>query len=271
MEKEFLDEYEKRTRNILVSVSCLTYNHEKFIEEALDSFLAQKTDFGFEIIVHDDASTDRTPDIIREYTARHPDIIRPIFQTENQFSKTGVYPSAAFTFSQARGRYIAECDGDDYWTDPGKLQKQADFLEANPDFSMCFHTYKILMENGLMVEPSLAQPHDYSPDELVAYQINGYDIHTSTKMFRNLYPTHRQDMLDFCGDYALTVLMGLHGKAKHLPDIAPSIYRKHPGNSWSGKPQAFINAKMKALHQRLYELIKQKGNDRHIALRRKFL
>ncbi len=272
MEEEFLKEYRERVKKqVVVSVSCLTYNHEKFIGQALDSILAQKTDFGIEIIVHDDASTDRTPAIIREYTEQYPDIIRPIFQAENQFSRTGVYPSAGFAYPQCRGRYIAECDGDDYWTDPNKLQKQADFLEANPDFSLCFHAYKIMKPDGALIDPSTEKPHDYSPDELIAYQIKAYGIHTSTRMFRNLYPTHRQDVLDFCGDYALIVLLGLHGKAKYLPDIAPSIYRKHSGNSWSGLPGDVMNARIKDMYRRLYELIKAKGNERHTALRRKFL
>ena len=124
--------------NVLVSVVCLTYNHEKYIRRTLDGFLAQKTNFAFEIIVHDDASTDRTAEIIREYAAAYPDLFHPILQTRNQFSQ-GVQIKRDIIFPVARGKYIAHCEGDDYWIDPLKLQKQVDFLEANPDYSASTH------------------------------------------------------------------------------------------------------------------------------------
>ena len=120
--------------NIMVSVMCLTYNHEKFIRRALDGFVMQKTNFRFEVIVHDDASSDRTAEIIREYEKKFPDIIRPIFQTVNQFSQKKriiqeiVYPCT-------RGKYLAWCEGDDYWTDSEKLQRQVDAMEHNPGCS----------------------------------------------------------------------------------------------------------------------------------------
>ena len=98
--------------NICVSIICNTYNHEKYIAHALESFLMQKTDFSFEILVHDDASTDSTPDIIRAYVEKYPNIIKPILQTENQTTK-GVYVTQAFQFSRAKGKYIAFCEGDD--------------------------------------------------------------------------------------------------------------------------------------------------------------
>lgn len=128
-------------KEIMVSIICNAYNHEKYIRDALDSFLMQKTDFAFEVLIHDDASTDKTADIIREYEAKYPDIIRPIYQTENQYSK-GIDIYAAFQDPRVRGRYIALCEGDDYWTDPQKLQKQVDALEKNPQIDMCAHTAK---------------------------------------------------------------------------------------------------------------------------------
>ena len=107
----------------LLSICCVTYNHKKYIRQCLDSFLMQKTNFKFEIIIHDDASTDGTADIIKEYYEKYPDIIKPIFQTENQFSQ-GKSISKTFIYPRIKGKYVALCEGDDYWTDPYKLQKQ---------------------------------------------------------------------------------------------------------------------------------------------------
>lgn len=120
----------------MVSICCITYNHEPYIRDCLEGFMMQKTSFPFEVLIHDDASTDHTADIIREYEAKYPDIIKPIYQTENQYSK-GVSINRIFNYSRAQGKYIARCEGDDYWIDPLKLQKQFDFMEKNPDYSIC--------------------------------------------------------------------------------------------------------------------------------------
>ena len=118
--------------NIMVSICCITYNQEKFIRQALDGFLMQKTNFKYEIIIHDDASTDNTANIILEYEKKYPDIIKPIYQTENQYSK-GKKPTL-ITYKAAQGKYIALCEGDDYWIDENKLQLQVDYMEKNkPD------------------------------------------------------------------------------------------------------------------------------------------
>ena len=126
----------------LVSISCIVYNHAPYLRECFDGFVMQQTDFAFEVLVHDDASTDNSADIIREYTAKYPDIFKPLYQTENQYSQ-GIPISATYQFPRARGKYIALCEGDDYWTDPLKLQKQVDFLEANPDYGMCYTQVQI--------------------------------------------------------------------------------------------------------------------------------
>lgn len=132
----------EQTDNIpLVSICCVTYNHASYIRECLDGFMMQKTNFTFEVLIHDDASTDGTADIIKEYEIKYPGIIKPIYQIENQYSK-GISPSVTFNFPRAKGKYIAMCEGDDYWTDPLKLQKQVDFLESHPDYVMCFTLYE---------------------------------------------------------------------------------------------------------------------------------
>lgn len=114
----------------LVSICCTTYNHGKFIQDAIEGFLMQKTNFPIEIIIHDDASTDNTATIVKQYAEKHPGLIITILQTINQYSQ-GIKPWPNFVFPKARGKYIALCEGDDYWTDPLKLQKQVDFLEGN--------------------------------------------------------------------------------------------------------------------------------------------
>ncbi len=125
-------------KELMVSVICNTYNQVTYIRDALDSFLMQKTNFPFEILVHDDASTDGTADIIREYEQKYPELIKPIYQTENQYSQ-GNFPTKNFQVPRAKGKYIAFCEGDDYWTDPHKLQKQFDIMEKNPQCSLCVH------------------------------------------------------------------------------------------------------------------------------------
>lgn len=122
---------------VLVSVLCTTYNHESFIADAIEGVISQKVNFKYELIIHEDASTDKTADIVKKYADKYPELIRVIFQKENQFQYCNIYET--FLFPEVRGKYIALCEGDDYWTDENKLQMQVDFLEKNPEYSMCMH------------------------------------------------------------------------------------------------------------------------------------
>ncbi|MDR6966991.1 glycosyltransferase involved in cell wall biosynthesis [Flavobacterium arsenatis] len=126
----------------LVSICSLTFNHADYIRRCLDGFLMQKCNFKFEVLIHDDASTDGTSDIIMEYQAKYPDIIKPIIQTENQWSKGIKGHNFRHNLPRAEGKYIAICEGDDYWIDPQKLQKQVDFLEKNPEYSLVCGGFK---------------------------------------------------------------------------------------------------------------------------------
>lgn len=126
----------------LVSVCCITYNHGPYIRQCLDGFIMQKTSFSFEVLIHDDASTDETQEIIKEYQTKFPEVVKPIIQSENQYSKGLRGINIHFNFPRAQGKYIAMCEGDDYWTDPNKLQRQVDVLEANPSLSLACGGFK---------------------------------------------------------------------------------------------------------------------------------
>ncbi len=270
METEFLAEYEQRQGRIVVTVMVMAYNQEQFIRQALDGILMQKAPWPFEVIVHDDASTDSTPAIIREYAARFPEIVKPIFQDENQFSKTGIYPTI-FVYERARGKYIAECDADDYWTDPLKLARQVEFMEAHPSFSLCHHEYRI-EERGRLRVPG-KDPRDYTADELVGFRLEGYGIGSCTKLYRNYFSeATRRDFENFVGDYPMNVLLGMHGKAKFIEGIGPSVYHRLNGtNSWCSLPNDVKAEKTREMYWKLYRLVSEKGNPHWTNLRRAFV
>ena len=158
----------------LVSICCITYNHASFIRKCLDGFLMQQTDFPIEILIHDDCSTDGTTEIIQEYTAQYPDLIFPLYEEVNQYQQGKATEIDFYNYRRARGRYIAYCEGDDYWTDPLKLQKQVDFMEANPEYSVCFHDFQVYdVRNAKWNKPSYNKGN--------TLQVGGEDI--SIEMF----------------------------------------------------------------------------------------
>ena len=164
----------------LLSIDVITYNHAKFIRKCLDSILMQKTNFSFEVLIHDDASTDGTADIIREYEAKYPDIIKPIYQTENQWQKN-IGISKNFQHPRIHGKYVALCEGDDYWTDENKLQKQVDFLEKHPEKIVWWwkNGDEHMQENFGIAKPDGSS---FQPDFIVQYtdgRIGIYDTKSS--------------------------------------------------------------------------------------------
>lgn len=219
---------------ILVSICCIAYNQESYIRDALEGFVNQETDFAYEVLIHDDASTDGTSAIIRSYAAQYPDLIFPILQTENQYSKGLTNISGTFNFPRARGRYIAMCEGDDYWTDTGKLQKQVDFMEAHPDCSLCFHSAKVEVQGRAVTE---RQMRPYRKDKRVAPEeiidkISGYP--TASLMFR-------ADMVkplpDFyvqapIADIPLQLMAAARGWAYYM-DSPMCVYRLGGAASWT--------------------------------------
>lgn len=138
----------KKESSVIVSVQCLTYNHKDYLRQALDSFLKQETDFAFEVIVHDDASTDGTAEILKEYAERYPRIVLPIFEQENLWSKNGLNVIFARMTEMSRGKYIAYCEGDDFWQDPLKLQKQVDAMERCPEATFCYTGFQTVDNDG---------------------------------------------------------------------------------------------------------------------------
>lgn len=220
----------------LVSIICNTYNHEDFIEDAINGFLMQVTTFPFEVLIHDDASTDHTADIIRTYEKKYPKIIKPIYQKENQYSK-GIKPSEAHGFSRASGAYIAVCEGDDYWTDPDKLLKQVSFLESSKDYVVTCHD-SIVIDSKKNIIKNSKLPYDKKRDFESTELIKGESfLLTNTLVFRNIiqeHPYERRMVLN--RDTFLISLLGHYGKSKYMSDIKPSAYRLHAGGVWSPLP-----------------------------------
>jgi glycosyltransferase involved in cell wall biosynthesis len=216
--------------NPLISISCITYNHAPFIRACLDSFLLQQTNFAFEVIIHDDASTDETKEIIEEYTAKYPDVFFPLFQTKNQYSQGVRGMMARFNFPRCRGKYIALCEGDDYWTDPFKLQKQVDFLEANSYFALCFHKANELNEfnpERVNIFPNIKEDHIYSIQD---YILNNWTA-TCSMVFNKKYYRNENwfNTLPF-GDLGLALILmkNSNNKAMVLKEIM-GTYRIHSG------------------------------------------
>jgi len=227
----------------LVSICCITYNHSSFIRQCLDGFIMQKTNFPIEVLIHDDASTDGTADIIREYEQKYPDIIKPIYQTENQYSK-GISISRTFNYPRVQGKYMALCEGDDYWIDEYKLQKQVDFMEANDDFSICFHNVKVYHENEGKFTDLYQVPESPEISDIKNLAVANY-IHTPSVLYRNNDQTinnYNNFPVLVIGDYILHMLFAKHGKIKRI-DEEMAVYRVHEGGAWSLKSNDYKTSK----------------------------
>lgn len=223
---------------IKVSIRCFTYNHERFIRQCLEGVVMQKTDFRFEAIVHDDASTDNTAAVIREYAEKYPDIIKPIYETENQYSKHDGSLTRIMN-AHTRGKYIAMCEGDDYWTDPYKIQKQVDFLESHPDYVMCSSRWDEYFENEKRLSPDIP---GYVPKEGLTYSLNDF-IH-GLWCFQPLTVVYRRSALDMtrygqcrpAKDSTLFYFLLTCGKGFCFND-SMAVYRYHSGGVWNGIDQ----------------------------------
>jgi len=214
----------------LVSIRCLVYNHEPYLRQCLDGFVMQQTTFPFEAIVHDDASTDGSAAIIREYAEKYPHIIKPIYETENQWGKGSISKIMDATM-HPDSKYIALCEGDDYWTDPLKLQIQVDFLESHSDYTMCFHRAKTVLnetceETDRFPSESFKsiQNRDYTSTELLQV----WTVPTASMVYRkecDLYPLVFNH-LPLYGDIVKVLKCAEMGKVRGL-DKMMSVYRIH--------------------------------------------
>ena len=217
-----------------VTIICITYNHEKFIAEALDSFLMQKTDFPFEVIVGEDCSSDRTTEIVRQYARNYPDIIKPVFQKNN----VGPYQNTLSAYKQIQGEYVINNEGDDYFSDPLKLQKQVDFLDSHPEYSICFHPVKVIWEDKSNQDYIFPEPkYRYNKALLTTNElVKSNFIQTNSCMYRWRFKQDKH-LLDYFpediipGDWYMHLLHAQTGKIGFLPDVM-TVYRSHRGGMW---------------------------------------
>lgn len=242
--------------NPLVSITCTAYNHEKFIRDTIEGFLMQKTTFPFEILIHDDASTDNTAEIIKEYELKYPDLIKPIYQKENQLSK-GISIILNYTLPRAKGKYIAMCEGDDFWTDPDKLQKQIDFLESNSDYSLCVGGYKSVNVHTKEEEEVIKIPNGVIKDNegytfTLSDTRNNWITKTLTLVFRN-----KSEILKQLGQYKSIrdVHLIYHilktGKGYYFTEVM-GTYRIHKGGIFSMRNKDSKLIKHYQIYKELY-------------------
>ena len=232
--------------DVLVSVRCAVYNHEPYLRKCLDGFVMQKTDFRFEVIVHDDASTDNSAEIIREYESRYPEIIKPIYQTENQYSKNDGTIDRIIESVCIR-KYVAICEGDDYWIDPHKLQKQVAFLEDHPDYTMCCSDAVIISPKGELDWCRYSEDTDIPVRDMI---LGGGDfIQTASLLFRR--ELMEKDYPKCCvGDYPLQIFAVLNGKVRWFAE-KQVVYRFNSVGSWTSA------LRTRPLEQRLPMLVSE--------------
>ncbi|QEE16064.1 glycosyltransferase [Promethearchaeum syntrophicum] len=237
----------RETEKPLISICCITFNQERYIKKTIEGFLKQKITYPIEIIIHDDASTDNTVNIIKEFHKNYPTIIKPIFQTVNQYQlgKRGSY----FAFKEANGKYIAFCEGDDYWIDQYKLQKQVDFLEANPDCTISGH--RIILYYDAEQKFGDPFPSKYIPE------ISNINLFLSHNFIPSLSIVFRREIIENLpdiyfkvpfGDYILKVLCAEKGKIGFINQIM-GVYRIHNKGVSQGNKMQFLKMRINNIEQ----------------------
>lgn len=218
----------------MLTVVCVAYNQEKYISQALDGFVRQKTDFPFQVLVGDDASTDKTPDIIKRYAEQYPDLIKPLFRSENIGSARNSYD----LFSRVQTPYVAICDGDDYWTDELKLQKQVDFLEKNSDFSICFHAVRLYDEDNagrkkiFPGKKALEGKDVLETKDLLKYNFMQANSIVYRWNFEKMKLTENEFALLAPGDWYLALMHSRYGKIKFFDEVM-GVYRLNKDGIWN--------------------------------------
>lgn len=210
----------------------ITYMHEQFIAQAIEGVLMQETDFEYELIIADDASPDRTEEVVQKYICSHPN--GNCIKYTKQKNNSGMMPNFVWALQECKGKYIALCEGDDYWTDPLKLQKQVGFLEANPDYVLSFHNVNCLSEDETLKRSKLMDQRHSNSLTLSDFASGSVSIHTLSVLFKNLLS---KELFDFInkfpmGDYPLLMNLASRGKMNYIPDEM-AVYRVHEGGLWS--------------------------------------
>lgn len=214
--------------NVKVSVLMITYNHVRFVAQAIESVLAQKTSFAYELVIGEDCSVDGTRDVVRTYQDRYPDVIRALLRDRN----LGMMDNLIQTHCECRGQYVALLEGDDFWTTPDKLQVQADYLDEHPACAICFHANSIQYEDGRPPRTYLppGRRAEYSIEDLLVSDL----MYTCSVMYRRglfgEFPAWFRDLP--MGDWPLHLLNAQHGQIGYI-DRVMSTYRVHPGGLWS--------------------------------------
>lgn len=229
----------------LVAIRTLVYNHAPYLHDYFRGILMQKTTFPFVAIVHDDASTDGSTDIIREYAEKYPNIIKPIFETENQYSKHDGSLKRIMNSACAGIKYLALCEGDDYWTDPYKLQKQIDWLEQHSEYTMVCTDAAVLSTEGELSEadfekigwPRYHESKDVRAEDAIS--LGGWFIHTATMVYRNGLTADYPPACVRCytGDHTLQMYAALKGKIRYIHEKTAAYRWRWPG-SWTGRVSA---------------------------------
>lgn len=217
-------------RGYTVIIHCTTYNHGKYIKDALEGFVMQKCSFPFCAIIIDDCSTDNNAEIIREYAEKFPDIIKPILLGENHMQR-GILRDPYFEKWHQCAKYIAQCEGDDYWIDPLKLQMQYDWLEQHPDYSLCFHNaFQVITGDGNRRVKSfneLEKDQDYTAEQAIVH----WQLPTASFFYRRnlaIVPDWMERI--YCGDWVLGVAILLKGKGRYI-DRYMSVYNQQFNSS----------------------------------------
>lgn len=247
--------------DILVSICCPTYNHKNYIRQCLDGFVMQKTSFAFEVLVHEDASSDSTGEILMEYELKYPNLFRCVYQKENQFLKQNTLVN--ILFRMAKGKYIALCEGDDYWTDPLKLQKQVDFLEKNPEYSFCCTNITVIDEFGV-------EQLNAWPNKSTSFSINkrslglNLPVPTCSLVFRADSVIKVKGFLKEMGkyelaDYFLKSWLLIQGKG-HFFEEKMAVYRQHSGGIYTQMTERKRLKKLKKARAQLLLFCIKKGH-----------
>jgi len=273
-----IDEKSKeRSEQIIVTICCTAFNQEAYIRKCLDGIVMQITNFKYEAIVHDDASTDETAAIIQEYAAKYPDIIKAILETENQYSKHNGSLRKIMR-ANTKGKYVATCEADDYWTDPYKLQKQVDIMESDSNISMVYTAYKTVDSEGQLLLRPVYETYkriSFSGDILSQLICSGNFVMTLTTCIRkDVYESNLLKRSNIGIDYLLFLTAASMGSCVYLPEET-GCYRYSPKSEMNANldyvKYSYIKAKKYFVKTILQDGIKQYSVTKKIKLYVAFL